>query len=193
VDFVRAVSGSDLSLVSGRGHYEEVVGRVLGARRSVWIATANLKELMVEAPYSMPGRRPNFRSVLEAFDELSARGVELRVLHASLPSRPFRDELERHERLFRGGLTLRACARVHLKLVIVDAEFVYMGSANWTGAGLGAKGSGRRNFELGVASRDDRMIDEAQALFEHVWSGAGCAGCKLREACDGPLDDLPSR
>ena len=189
MDFVRTLAGSDLSLVSGRGHYEEVVGAALGARRSVWIATANLKELMVEAPYSMPGRRPSYRSVLDAFDELSTRGVELRVLHASLPSRPFRDELERHERLFRGGLTLRACARVHLKLVIVDAAFVYLGSANWTGAGLGAKGSGRRNFELGVISRDDRMIDEAQALFEHVWSGGGCAGCKLREECDGPLDD----
>ena len=35
VDFVRAVSGSDLSLVSGRGHYEEVVAAVLAARRSV--------------------------------------------------------------------------------------------------------------------------------------------------------------
>jgi phosphatidylserine/phosphatidylglycerophosphate/cardiolipin synthase-like enzyme len=189
VDFVRAVAGSDLSLVSGRGHYEEVVSAALAARRSVWIATANLKELMVEAPYSMPGRRPSYRSVLQAFDELSARGVELRVLHASLPSRPFRDELEKHPRLSSGGLTLRACARVHLKIVIVDAAFVYLGSANWTGAGLGAKGSGRRNFELGVVSRDDRMIDEAQALYEHVWSGAGCSGCKLRDECDGPLDD----
>ena len=189
MDFVRAMAGSDLSLISGRGHYDEVVGAALAARRSVWIATANLKELMVEAPYSMPGRRPSYRSVLEAFDELSARGVELRVLHASLPSRPFRDELERHARLYRGGLQLRACARVHLKLVIVDAELVYLGSANWTGAGLGAKGSGRRNFELGVMSRDERLLDETQALFDHVWRGAGCQGCKLREVCDAPLDD----
>jgi phosphatidylserine/phosphatidylglycerophosphate/cardiolipin synthase-like enzyme len=189
VDFVRAVPGSDLSLVSGRGHYDEVVAAVLSARRSVWIATANLKELMVEAPYSMPGRRPSYRSVLQAFEELCARGVELRVLHASLPSRPFRDELERHERLVRGGLSLRACARVHLKLVIVDAALAYLGSANWTGAGLGAKGSGRRNFELGVVSRDDRVLDEAQSLFDHVWTGGGCRGCKLREVCDGPLDE----
>jgi len=193
VDFVRPLPSSDLQLVSGRGHYERVVASVLAARRSVWIATANLKELLVEAPYSMPGRRPSYRSVLDAFDELAARGVELRILHASLPSRPFRDELERHERLFRGGLQLRSCPRVHLKLVIVDAAQVYLGSANWTGAGLGAKGTGRRNFELGVLSGDDRLIDEAQALFDHVWTGGGCEGCRLRDECEAPLCDDAAR
>ncbi|HMI90695.1 MAG TPA: hypothetical protein VK509_04995, partial [Polyangiales bacterium] len=94
MDFVRALSGSSFELVSGRGHYERVISAVLGARRSVWIATANLKELMVEPAMRMPGRRAHFRSVLAAFDELAARGVELRILHASLPSRAFRNEFD---------------------------------------------------------------------------------------------------
>jgi len=190
MDFVRALSGSSFELVSGRGHYERVITAVLGARRSVWIATANLKELMIEPAMHMPGRRVQFRSVLAAFDELAARGVELRILHASLPSRAFRNEFDRHPRLVRGGLAMRTCARVHLKTVIVDAELAYLGSANWTGAGLGAKGSGRRNFELGIATSDERVLDEVQAVYDQIWRGAECAGCKLRdEECEAPLCD----
>jgi phosphatidylserine/phosphatidylglycerophosphate/cardiolipin synthase-like enzyme len=192
MDFALPVRPVPVSLISGKGHYDSVVRPLEDAKRSVWIATANLKELMVEDPRVRPGRRRahgrgNYRSVLEVFDELAARGVELRILHASLPSRPFRDELEKHPRLYRGGLLLRMCPRVHMKTVIVDASTMYLGSANWTGAGLGAKGEHRRNFELGVVTSDEGFIDEAQAIYEHVWSGAACQSCRLRDDCEAPL------
>jgi phosphatidylserine/phosphatidylglycerophosphate/cardiolipin synthase-like enzyme len=182
-------------LVGGRGHYDRVLAAVLAARVSVWIATANVKELMVEDARAAPGRRRSLRrsafvSVLARLDELAARGVELRLLHAELPSRPFRAELAQHPRLVRGGLALRRCPRVHMKVVIVDGEVMYLGSANWTGAGLGAKGSGRRNFELGVVTDDGPWLDQVQALFERVWTGGECAGCALRDDCPGPLADL---
>jgi phosphatidylserine/phosphatidylglycerophosphate/cardiolipin synthase-like enzyme len=171
------------------------VSAVLAARVSVWIATANLKELMVEDARARPGRRralgrPAYGSVLARFDELAARGVELRVLHAELPSRPFREELARHPRLVNGALALRRCPRVHLKLVIVDGALLYLGSANWTGAGLGAKGSGRRNFELGLVTDDAPLLDQVQALYEHLWTGGECHACRLRDDCPGPLVEL---
>ena len=72
----------------------------------------------------------------------------------------------------------------------MNPELLYVGSANWTGAGLGAKGEGRRNFELGFVTGDEQLLDEVQAMFDFVWRGAGCAGCKLREECDAPLDGL---
>lgn len=183
-----------MRLVAGRGHYESVVARVMDAARSVWIATANLKELMVEDERLVPGRGrtrgPSYRSVLESFDELAARGVELRILHARLPSGPFREEFDRHPRLVRGGLELRQCARVHLKAVIVDAEWIYLGSANWTGAGLGARGEGRRNFEVGIVTDDELVLDEVQGMFDRIWRGTQCASCKLRDLCEAPLDTL---
>ena len=184
-----------LELIAGRGHYDRIIRAVLEAHTSVWIATANVKELMVEDPRARPGRRRSHRggayvSVLSLLDELAARGVELRLLHAELPSGPFRAEIANHPRLVGGGLALARCPRVHMKAVIVDGALLYLGSANWTGAGLGAKGSGRRNFELGVVTDDAQLLDQVQGMFERVWSGAECAGCKLRDECPGPLAEL---
>ncbi len=194
-DFSRSERDVRMRLLSGRGHYETVVRAVTEATQSVWIATANLKELMVEDGRAVPGRartsaRSGYQSVLKVFDDLAKRKVELRILHATTPSRAFRAEFDRHPRLFRGGLQLRACPRVHLKTVVVDGAFLYLGSANWTGAGLGAKGTGRRNFELGFTTSDMGLLDEVQALYDGLWRGAGCVGCRLRDVCESPLDGL---
>lgn len=213
-----------MRFVSGRGHYEAVIQAVRGARTSVWIGTANLKELMVEDPrWSLRRRRrgaTSYRSVIGIFDELVTAGVEIRLLHASPPSRPFREELARHAQLVpartvklrgdrasgvfatpdsrkshtgEGRFEMRLCPRVHLKAVIVDGEFLYLGSANWTGAGLGAKGVGRRNFELGMVTDDALLLDDVQDIFDRIWRGAECAGCKLRDVCPRPLDGVSAR
>lgn len=178
--------------MGGRGHYDRVIEAIRNADTSVWIATANVKELMVEDSRARPGRRRAMKraayvSILTILDQLASRGVELRLLHAELPSRPFREQLAEHPRLIAGGLALRRCPRVHWKIVVVDGELLYLGSANWTGAGLGAKGSGRRNFELGIVTNDAQLLDHVQTLYDHVWRGAECAGCKLRAVCPGPL------
>jgi phosphatidylserine/phosphatidylglycerophosphate/cardiolipin synthase-like enzyme len=178
-----------MGFVTGRGHYETVIRAVREAKTSVWIATANLKELMVEDLRWTSRRRrvgsTSYRSVIGVFAELATSGVELRILHASPPSRPFREELRRHPGL---PLEMRLCPRVHMKAVIVDGRFLYLGSANWTGAGLGAKGTGRRNFEIGIVTDDALLLDDVQELFDRVWRGAECAACRLRAECPRPLD-----
>jgi phosphatidylserine/phosphatidylglycerophosphate/cardiolipin synthase-like enzyme len=198
LDIATTARPVSLELIGGRSHYERVIAAVLGAHTSVWIATANVKSLMVEDGRAAPGRRrtmkrSNYVSIVALLDDLAARGVELRLLHAELPSGPFREEIAKHPRLVAGGLELARCPRVHMKAVIVDGALLYLGSANWTGAGLGAKGTGRRNFELGIVTDDGQMLDEVQSLYERVWSGAECAGCKLTDVCPGPLAELRSR
>ncbi|MDH4281868.1 MAG: phospholipase D family protein [Myxococcales bacterium] len=183
-----------LRVLSDREHYEDVMQAVLAAERSVWVATANLKDVMVEDPKVVPGRRrgrrSSYRSVLEAFAELAERGIELRILHASMPSRAFRRSFDAQPALVAGGIEMRMCPRVHLKAVVVDARLVYLGSANWTGAGLGAKGDGRRNFEMGVVTSDEATIDHVQERYDRIWRGVECAGCRLRDECEMPLDRL---
>jgi phosphatidylserine/phosphatidylglycerophosphate/cardiolipin synthase-like enzyme len=181
-----------LSLVEGRAHYDELVSKVLAnARVSVWIATANVKELRVEAPVGTRARaKGRYVSVMEVFAGLHARGVELRLLHAGVPSRAFRAELARKKVLASGGLAMRRCPRVHLKMIAVDGASLYLGSANWTGAGLGAKGDGRRNFEAGILTDDDVLLDQMQSTFDSIWSGRECAGCRVRPLCPAPIDAL---
>jgi phosphatidylserine/phosphatidylglycerophosphate/cardiolipin synthase-like enzyme len=183
----------DVSLVSDADHYEILIQKVLrGAQVSLWIATANVKEMRVEAPLGTVARsRGRYVSILETFGDLLDRGVEIRLLHAGTPSRAFQAELARHPRVKR-RLEMRQCPRVHLKMIAVDGEELYLGSANFTGAGLGAKGDGRRNFELGILTHDDVLLDVTQARFDHIWSGRDCPGCRLRAVCPKPLDGLPS-
>jgi phosphatidylserine/phosphatidylglycerophosphate/cardiolipin synthase-like enzyme len=73
-------------------------------------------------------------------------------------------------------------------MIAVDGAYLYLGSANFTGAGLGAKDDGRRNFELGVSTDDDVLLDATQARYERIWSGKECGACKLRGLCPKPLD-----
>jgi phosphatidylserine/phosphatidylglycerophosphate/cardiolipin synthase-like enzyme len=177
----------EASLLQGRELYREVVlDKLAHARESVDIATSNLKDMQVE-------RGGRFDSVLALFSELNGRGVALRLLHAELPSRPFRASFEKRRRLTGGGLQLKICPRVHFKSVVVDGAWAYFGSANFTGAGLGAKADGRRNFELGVCTEDFETIDRISALFEAVWSGAECATCKLRRVCPDPIGEEAPR
>jgi len=179
-------------LLSGNDLYRTVVlEKMTRARESVWIATANVKAMMVEqwpASGTGPGtNRGRFAPVLALFRTLARRGVELRLLHAELPSRPFREAFDRSRTLVRGGLQLKICPRVHFKCVRVDGAWVYLGSANLTGAGLGAKHPDTRNFELGLVTEDFDTVDRVTALFESVWSGAECARCRLRSVCPDPI------
>jgi phosphatidylserine/phosphatidylglycerophosphate/cardiolipin synthase-like enzyme len=192
VDRVTSPRSAAVELVAGRGHYQRVIAAVLAAETSVWIGTANVKELLIEDHRAAPGRRRTvgraaYRSILAALAELAGRGVELRILHAERPSRPFAAAFAEHPGLA-AGLAMRLCPRVHWKVVVVDGALLYLGSANWTGAGLGARGSGRRNFELGIVTDDGPLLDEVQGLYDRVWRGGECAGCKLRTTCPQPLD-----
>jgi len=172
-------------LVWGTEHYDWVVERVRNARASVWIATANLKDVHVR---TARGRKRSYHSVLADFAQLSALGVDLRILHSTLPSKPFRDAFDGFPGLVAGGLQLRQCPRVHMKLVVVDGTWAYLGSANWTGAGLGVKSDTRRNFELGWWTADELVLDEVQMHFDRIWSGASCKGCQRRNVCEDPID-----
>ena len=182
-----------VELVVDRRHYDEVVLRVIGgARVSVWVSTANLKDVHIEAPIGTRARaKGQYMSITERFEELVGRGVEVRILHGGIPSRRFRASLGRRRGLKDPKFELRHCPRVHLKMIAVDGAYLYLGSANFTGAGIGAKEDGRRNFELGVVTDDDVLLDAAQLRFDRIWSGRECGACRLRSSCPAPLDQKP--
>src|SRR5438128_3768350 len=126
----------EAALLCGSELYREVIlDKLAHARESVLIATANLKDMQVE-------RDGKFVSVLALFSDLAARGVDLRILHAELPSRPFRASFEKRRRLTAGGLSLKTCPPVHFNAVVIDGAWVHPRTAHPTGPALGATGTG---------------------------------------------------
>jgi phosphatidylserine/phosphatidylglycerophosphate/cardiolipin synthase-like enzyme len=179
-------------LVRDREHYKDLVmGAIAEAKVSLWIGTANVKELRVEAPIGTRARaKGRYISILEVLGDLVKRGVEIRLLHGGLPSRAFRAEMAKRKLAERRAIAMRRCPRVHLKMIAVDGSLLYLGSANFTGAGLGAKGDTRRNFEAGILTDDDVMLDEMQGSFDRIWTGKECGPCALRGVCPAPIDLL---
>jgi phosphatidylserine/phosphatidylglycerophosphate/cardiolipin synthase-like enzyme len=175
-------------LLEGEALGREVVRRMREARESVWIATANVKAMLVGMTEG--GR---FAPIAELFSQLVKRGVEVRLLHAELPSRPFRQAFDERPALLRAEMTLKICPRVHFKCVRIDGAWLYLGSANLTGAGLGAKHKDSRNFELGFVTEDFDTLDRVTALYEQVWSGASCRTCRYHAMCPDPIGPGPAK
>lgn len=177
-----AVRG-DCEMIADAEHFDRVVRNGIGkAAVSIDIATADFKAMLV--PDGSASR--NAPSIVRVLADLAKRGVEVRLLHAGVPSGPALEQLKkvRHDRL-----TIRRCPRLHTKLVLTDAATLYLGSANLTGAGLGAKGPTRRNFEMGVVTEAAAMIDAASEYFNRIWEGEHCDGCGRRAVCPEPLEE----
>ena len=75
------------------------------------------------------------------------------------------------------------CPRVHFKCIIADGKQAYFGSANLTGAVMGAKNENRRNFENGILTDDPALVEPLAEQFDSVWRGAWCGPCGRREYC----------
>ena len=79
------------------------------------------------------------------------------------------------------------CPRVHFKCIIVDGVKAYFGSANLSGAGMGAKSVRKRNFENGILTDDPALVEPLAEQFDSVWRGAFCRDCGRREHCSDPV------
>ena len=111
---------------------------------------------------------------LEVLDGLVKRGVEVRLIHAKDPGPNWRDDFDRYPTLWT-AMERMLCPRVHFKCIIVDGVKAYFGSANLTGAGMGAKSEKKRNFENGVLTDDPTLVEPLVEQFDSVWRNAPAA------------------
>jgi phosphatidylserine/phosphatidylglycerophosphate/cardiolipin synthase-like enzyme len=163
-------------LVFNHDIYTKVIlGAVPNAARFVWIGTSDLKDLYV-------GHRGRMVPFLETLSDLVNRSVSLRLIHAKEPGDAFRRDFDRYPALVE-GMERILCPRVHFKCVVVDGTFAYTGSANLTGAGMGAKSDGKRNFELGLVTTDAAFIARIMEQFDSIWMGKRCSGCMRKKYC----------
>lgn len=175
------MESAPIQLIFNREIYTEVIeDQVLHASKTVWIATADLKDLHVQ-------KTRGYKPILELFEEMAMRGVRFRIIHAKIPSAPFRATLDSLPALVKGAMELQVCPRSHWKMVIVDGLFGFFGSANFTGAGLGVKKETRRNFEVGAITHDLALVSQLVSEFDKFWMGDFCEDCAFRDTCPDPI------
>ena len=168
-----------LTYISNSDHYNLVLSRVASVRRSLWIGTADIKDLYVKVG---DGTLP-FLAVLA---QLVRKGVEVRLIHAKEPGPAFREDFDKYPSLA-NGLERVLCPRVHFKMLVFDGSAVYLGSANLTGAGIGMKGANTRNFEAGILTDEPELVQQAMQQFDEVWMGLHCEKCLRRKYCVDPI------
>jgi phosphatidylserine/phosphatidylglycerophosphate/cardiolipin synthase-like enzyme len=162
--------------ITNKDIYEKVLSsRVGDAHKFLWIATSDLKDLHVQKSKRMV-------PFLEILSDLIAKRVEIRLLHAKEPGPAFRKDFDRYPNLI-NGMERILCPRVHLKTVIIDGCFAYSGSANLTGAGMGAKSENKRNFEAGFITDDSVIIEKIMGQFDGIWRGTHCGKCMRKQYC----------
>ena len=170
-----------VELVLNDEHLDGVLNQALAlSTRRLFISTADVKDLHVPTG----GKRS--RSILQEFRGLSKRGVEIRLLHGGVPSGAFINDLKKN---MPPNLVMRRCPRVHAKAIIADGKWMYLGSANLTGAGIGAKSARRRNFEAGVWTDDVRLIDPVADMLDGIWTAIQCPDCDRKKYCPVPLEE----
>lgn len=164
-------------VVTDRQIFEKVIeGLVPTAKSILWIATADIKDMHIPT-----GTRTSI-PFLGLLAELAKRGVAIRLIHAKEPGPRFQESFDAYPNLLE-HLEMMHCPRCHLKTIIVDMQKMYIGSANLTGAGLGAKSSKKRNFEAGIISSEPALLEPIIEQFDTLWLGAHCGECGRKEFC----------
>lgn len=169
----------EFQYISNEEHYDLVIEKIKSVKKTLWIGTADIKDLYVKSGRST-------KPLLEILSELAKSGVEIRLIHAKEPGKAFREDFDKYPILIE-GMERIICPRVHFKIIIFDLKTAYVGSANLTGAGLGMKGSNTRNFEAGVLSNNKEFVKQASQQFDQVWMGAHCKDCKRKQFCGDPI------
>ena len=165
--------------ISNSFHYKEVLSRVPNVKHSLWIGTADIKDLYIE----IGNEKKPFLALVA---QLIRKGVEVRLIHAKEPGQNFREDFDKYPILY-DGVERALCPRVHFKMIVYDCRVVYIGSANLTGAGIGMKSDDKRNFEAGILTDEPIVVKDVMNQFDEVWMGKHCKKCKRRDFCADPI------
>ena len=168
-----------IEYIADTDHYNKVLAKVTNVKQSLWIGTADIKDLHVKVGATT-------KPFLAVIALLIRRGVAVRLIHAKEPGPNFRADFDRYPVLY-DRLERVLCPRVHFKMMVFDGKEVYIGSANLTGAGIGMKTADKRNFEAGILTDVPVIIEQAMTQFDDVWRGFHCMSCRRRDFCPDPI------
>ena len=82
-----------LTYISNSDHYKEVLLRVQSVKHTLWIGTADIKDLYIEV-----GKET--KPFLALIAQLIHKGVEVRLIHAKEPGPNFREDFDKYPVLY---------------------------------------------------------------------------------------------
>ena len=103
--------------ISNSFHYKEVLSRVPNVKHSLWIGTADIKDLYIE----IGNEKKPFLALIA---QLIKKGVEVRLIHAKEPGPNFREDFDKYPILY-DGVERALCPRVHFKMIVYDPKPTY--------------------------------------------------------------------
>ena len=151
-----------VAYVADEEHYTQVFRRMTEVKRSLKIATANLKNFNVTV--KADGGEETLR-LCDFFLRLVERGVQVQVV-CMKPIGFYLYAKENCPQLLENPLfELRYNGRNHMKIFVFDDECAYIGSAN-TSAAIGRRA--KRNYEAGMLV-SGTMMEAPLSHFEKAW------------------------
>lgn len=158
---------------------------LLKAKREVWITSAKTGD------FSIVNTRTNeAESITSRIYKMQEQGIKFRIL---LAPQEQKKQYQRAQTFYQklsdlSNVEFHFCYNMHMKIVLIDDAWLYFGSANFTGAGLGSRTrEGRNNFEIGSITVDKEVIREVEDLLNNIWNGQHCVNCyqKQKGYCQG--------
>lgn len=170
-------------LIINQNHYQEVIQRICMAKSSIRIMTANFKRFNLKPTDNQGGDYKDGTPFVKYLMAKAVQGVSVQII-CSKPSSFFMDEWQEYYRQMEPNLfEYKFCERNHAKVVIIDDNLAYVGSANVTPAGLGQGIITPGNFEAGILTEDPEVISSLNALFSTIMDGDCCADCHRSDKC----------
>ncbi|HUT79780.1 MAG TPA: phospholipase D family protein [Candidatus Bathyarchaeia archaeon] len=165
---------------------DEIINNgLLKARKYVWISSAKVGDFIVVNDHTKEGEQ-----LSNKIYQMAKRGVKFKFLlaphektKAYKNTQTFYQKLEGVE-----NIEFEFCYDMHMKVILVDGTWMYFGSANLTGAGIGSRSrKGKNNFEVGTITIDQKAIDAIEYQLQQIWNGNECQGCyqKQKGYCKG--------
>lgn len=157
---------NDITYIADEEHNTQVFKRMTEVKRSLKIATANLKNFSVIVD---GGSGTEKMRLCDFFMSLVEQGVSVQIV-CMKPLLFYQYTKEHCPQLLEHPLfELRLNEQNHMKIFIFDDECAYLGSANITSAAIGERSSRKRNHEAGVLMCG-KMMQHAKDHFERVWT-----------------------
>ncbi|MHA1266659.1 MAG: phospholipase D-like domain-containing protein [Candidatus Helarchaeota archaeon] len=157
-----------ISFKDGELFEKVILEGLVRAKSSLLIGTYNLQNIRIAS-------KTQKTSLTKVLIGLSRRKVKVLICLA-----PFMERSQFLQELTNNGtigedILIRYCRRMHFKVIIVDLNYAYIGTANLSGAGVGLKSVRRRNFELGFVTEDEELIADVALTFLDIFNGRYCS------------------